>query len=195
MNAVADDSADAIVKRAFGRFSQVRDAIIFPMSPPPIRELGTESGFVFRLQDRASKGNEALVAAKNQLLQLARQSKVFKNVRFDGMENAAQLELKIDREKANALGVSFDDIDSTLATAFGSNYVNDFDSEGRQQRVVVELVTLVLERMTPDDIKNLYVRNSKGTMVPFLGFLLIGMVQWPCPADPLQRVSGHAYYR
>lgn len=186
----SDDSADAIVKRAFGRFSQVRDAIIFPMSPPPIGELGTESGFVFRLQDRASKGNDALVAAKNQLLQLARQSKVFKNVRFDGMENAAQLELKIDREKANALGVSFDDINSTLATAFGSNYVNDFDSKGRQQRVVVQLDAS--ERMTPDDIKNLYVRNSNGTMVPFSAF---SSSEWSNGPVQLIRYNGYPAMR
>lgn len=189
----SEDSADAIVQRAFGRFSQIRDAIVFPMSPPPIRELGNESGFVFRLQDRASKGNEALVAARNQLLQLARQSKILKNVRFDGMENAAQLELKIDRDKANALGVSFEDINSTLATAFGSNYVNDFDSKGRQQRVIVQLDAA--ERMTPDDFKNLYVRNSKGTMVPFSAFSTSEWTQGPVQlirynGYPAMRITG-----
>lgn len=102
------------------------------MNPPPIRELGNETGFVFRLQDRSSKGNEALVAARNRLLQLASESKVLKNVRFDGMENAPQLSLNIDRDKANALGVSFEDINTTLSTAFGSSYVNDFDSKGRR---------------------------------------------------------------
>ncbi len=189
----SEDSADAIVGRAFGRFSQIRDAIVFPMSPPPIRELGNESGFVFRLQDRASKGNDALVAARNQLLQLARQSKVLKNVRFDGMENAAQLDLKIDRYKANALGVSFEDIKSTLATAFGSNYVNDFDSQGRQQRVIVQLEAS--ERMTPDDFKNLYVRNSKGTMVPFSSFATTDWAQGPVQlirynGYPAMRITG-----
>ena len=164
----SDNSADSIIQRAFGRFSQIRDAIVFPMNPPPIRELGNETGFVFRLQDRSSKGNEALVAARNRLLQLASESRVLKNVRFDGMENAPQLSLNIDRDKANALGVSFEDINTTLSTAFGSSYVNDFDSKGRQQRVIVQLDAS--ERMTPEDFKNLYVRNVHGTMVPFSAF-------------------------
>ena len=189
----SEDSADAIVQRAFGRFSQIRDAVVFPMSPPPIRELGNESGFVFRLQDRASKGNAALVDARNELLKLARQSKVLKNVRFDGMENAAQLDLKIDRRKANALGVSFQDINSTLATAFGSSYVNDFDNRGRQQRVIVQLDAS--KRMTPDDFKNLYVRNSKGTMVPFSAFATTDWAQGPVQlirynGYPSMRITG-----
>ncbi len=186
----SDNSADAIVKRAFARFSQIRDAIVFPLNPPPIKELGNETGFVFRLQDRASKGNDALVAARNQLLQLARESKVLKNVRFDGMENAPQLSLNIDRDKANALGVSFEDINTTLSTAMGSNYVNDFDSNGRQQRVIVQLDAQ--ERMTPDDIKNIYVRNASGTMVPFSAF---STTEWAKSPIQLIRYNGYPAMR
>lgn len=186
----SDNSADAIVQRAFARFSQIRDAIVFPMNPPPIRELGNETGFVFRLQDRASKGNAALVAARNQLLQLANESKILKNVRFDGMENAPQLSLNIDRDKANALGVSFEDINSTLSTAFGSNYVNDFDSKGRQQRVIVQLDAS--ERMTPEDFKNLYVRNTHGTMVPFSAFT---STEWSNGPIQLIRYNGYPAMR
>ena len=57
----SDNSASEIVKRAAARFSQIRDAIVYPMNPPPIRELGNQTGFVFRLQDRADKGNAALI--------------------------------------------------------------------------------------------------------------------------------------
>lgn len=186
----SDNSANSIVQRAFGRFSQIRDAIVFPINPPPIRELGNQTGFVFRLQDRSSQGNDALVAARNQLLQLAGESKVLKNVRFDGMENSPQLSLDIDRDKANALGVSFEDINSTLSTAFGSNYVNDFDSKGRQQRVIVQLEAS--ERMTPEDLKNLYVRNTYGTMVPFSAFT---STRWNNGPIQLIRYNGYPAMR
>lgn len=186
----SDNSASSIIQRAFGRFSQIRDAIVFPMNPPAIRELGNESGFVFRLQDRSSKGNDALVAARNQLLQLASESKILKNVRFDGMENSPQLSLVIDRDKANALGVSFEDINTTLSTAFGSNYVNDFDSKGRQQRVIVQLEAS--ERMTPEDFKNLYVRNASGTMVPFSAFI---STEWKNGPIQLIRYNGYPSMR
>lgn len=186
----SDNSASEIVKRAAARFSQIRDAIVYPMNPPPIRELGNQTGFVFRLQDRADHGNKALTAARDQLLQLAHESKVLKNVRFDGMENAPQLSLKIDREKANALGVSFEDINTTLSTALGSNYVNDFDSTGRQQRVIVQLEAN--ERMTPDDIKNIYVRNASGTMVPFSAF---SSTEWDKAPIQLIRYNGYPAMR
>ena len=106
------------------------------------------------------------------------------------MENAPQLSLKIDREKANALGVSFEDINTTLSTALGSNYVNDFDSTGRQQRVIVQLEAN--ERMTPDDIKNIYVRNASGTMVPFSAF---SSTEWTKAPIQLIRYNGYPAMR
>ena len=61
---------------------------------------------------------------------MASQSKVLTQVRPDGLEDAPQLQIDIDRDKANALGVTFDAINSTLSTALGSSYVNDFPNQG-----------------------------------------------------------------
>ena len=106
----AEHTAQALAGRAFGAFMGIRDAFVFPLSPPPIPELGTATGFNFRLQDRGGNGHEALLAARNQLLGMARQSPVLSGVRPDGLEDAPQLQLDIDRDKANALGVSFDNL-------------------------------------------------------------------------------------
>src|SRR5881397_487406 len=119
-------TAQAVAGRAFGALSRVRDAFIFPLSPPSIPELGTATGFAFRLQDRGGNGHAALVAARNQLLGMAAQSKVLAGVRPEGLEDAPQLYIDIDRDRASALGVSFDSINTVLSTALGSNYVNDF---------------------------------------------------------------------
>ena len=67
----AGSAAQDVAGRAFGGLSGIRDAFIFPLSPPPIPELGTSSGFNFRLQDRAGLGREALLAARGQLLGMA----------------------------------------------------------------------------------------------------------------------------
>src|SRR6478735_1608266 len=83
----AEHSASAIAGRAFMALSGIRDAFIYPLSPPPIPELGTASGFTFRLQDRGGKGHEALLAARNQLLGLASKSPVLTQVRPDGLED------------------------------------------------------------------------------------------------------------
>jgi hypothetical protein len=112
-------SASALAGRAFGALSGIRDAFIYPLSPPPIPELGNATGFSFRLQDRAGAGHEALINARNQLLGMAGQSKILAQVRPDGLEDAPQLQIDIDRDKANALGVTFDSINSTLSTGAG----------------------------------------------------------------------------
>ncbi|CAJ0820187.1 MULTISPECIES: efflux RND transporter permease subunit [Ralstonia] len=175
-----DQSADAVAGRAFGAlFGGIRDAIVFPLNPPPIPELGNATGFTFRLQDRAGLGHDALMAARNQLLGMAAKSKILKGVRPEGLEDSPQYQVDIDREKANALGVSFTDINATLSTALGSAYANDFPNYGRQQRVIVQADKI--NRMQPEDIMNLYVRNGQGNMVPMSTFAkghwIVGPVQ------------------
>ncbi|MDP4301204.1 efflux RND transporter permease subunit [Leptothrix discophora] len=179
-------SAQALAGRAFGALMGIRDAFIFPLSPPPIPELGTATGFNFRLQDRNGQGHEALVAARNQLLGMARQSKVLAGVRPDGLEDAPQVKLDIDRERAAALGVSYDSIANVLATAFGSAYVNDFPNAGRLQRVIVQADAK--SRMQPDDLLKLNVPNSRGQQVPIASF---ATTRWV--TGPVQTVRYNGY--
>ncbi|MDQ7968027.1 MAG: efflux RND transporter permease subunit [Oxalicibacterium faecigallinarum] len=187
------ESADEIAAKAFGTFSQIKDAIVFPLNPPPIRELGNATGFTFRLQDRSGQGHEALVAARNQLLGLAAQSPVLAGVRPEGLEDAPQLQLDIDRDKANSLGVTFDAINTTLSTLLGSSYVNDFPNQGRQQRVIVQADSP--RRLQPEDLKNLYARSSSGNMVPFSSFVTSKWITGPVQlirynGYPAMKISG-----
>ncbi len=163
-----DHSAQALAGRAFGAFMAVRDAFIFPLSPPPIPELGTATGFALRLQDRGGLGHEALLNARNQLMGMASKSKLITGMRPDGLEDAPQLQLDIDRDKANALGVSFDNLGAVIATQLGSAYVNDFPANGRLQRVVVQAEAAA--RMQPEDLLRLSVLNNKGQHVPLSSF-------------------------
>ncbi|HYF43167.1 MAG TPA: efflux RND transporter permease subunit, partial [Ramlibacter sp.] len=183
-------SAQALAQRAFGALSGIRDAFIFPLSPPPIPELGTASGFTFRLQDRGGAGPEALLAARNQLLGLASQSKLLAQVRPDGLEDAPQLQVDIDRDKASALGVSFDAINATLSTALGSSYVNDFPNRGRLQRVVVQADAPA--RMQPDDLLRLNVVNNQGKVVPLSAF---ASTRWAPGAMQTVRYNGYPAMR
>ncbi|MHB1200450.1 MAG: efflux RND transporter permease subunit [Polaromonas sp.] len=164
----ASHSAQAVASRAFGALMGVRDAFIFALSPPPIPELGNATGFTFRLQDRGSKGHAALLAARNQLLGMASQSKVLAGVRPDGIEDAPQMQIDIDRARASALGVGFDSINSALSTALGSSYINDFPNQGRLQRVVVQADAAA--RMQPAGVLDLPVANSSGQLVPLSAF-------------------------
>ena len=188
-------SAQAVAGRAFGALMGIRDAFIFPLSPPPIPELGTASGFNMRLQDRGGHGREALVAARNQLLGLAAQSKLVTQVRPDGLEDAPQLQVDIDRDKAQALGVSFEAINSVLSTALGSAYINDFPNQGRLQRVVVQADAPA--RMQPEDLLRLNAISSTGKAVPLGAFASTRWVTGAMQAIryngyPAMRISGSA---
>lgn len=191
----AANSADAIAAKAMGAFSTIKDAIVFPLNPPPIRELGNATGFTFRLQDRAGLGHDALVAARNQMLGMASKSKILAGVRPEGLEDAPQLQLDINRDKANALGVTFDSINSVMSTLLGSSYVNDFPNQGRQQRVIVQADAP--RRLQPEDLNKLYARSATGTMVPFSSFTTSKWISGPVQlirynGYPAMKISGGA---
>ena len=190
-----DSSADAIAAQAMGAFSTIKDAIVFPLNPPPIRELGNATGFTFRLQDRAGLGHDALVAARNQILGMAAKSEVLAGVRPEGLEDAPQLQLDINRDKANALGVTFESINSVMSTLFGSSYVNDFPNQGRQQRVIVQADAP--RRLQPEDLDKLYARSVTGVMVPFSSFTTSKWITGPVQlirynGYPAMKISGGA---
>src|ERR1700759_4542047 len=145
--------------------STIRDAKISALQPPPIDNLGNSSGFSFRLQDRGQKGYPALMKAADQLIAEANASPVLQKVYIEGVPPAPQVNLMIDREKAGAFGVTFEDINNTISTNLGSNYINDFPNRGRMQRVIVQADKT--SRMNADDILNVYGNKICGQLVPF----------------------------
>ena len=185
-----DNSAEALAGRASGALAGIRDAFIFAVSPSPIPELGSASGFSFRLQDRGGVGREALLAARNQLLGMAAKSKVLAQVRPSGLEDAPQLQIDIDRDKANALGITFDAINNALSTALGSTYVNDFPNQGRLQRVVVQADAPA--RMQPDDLLRISASNRSGQAVPLSAF---ATTRWVVGAMQTVRYNGYPAMR
>ena len=188
-------SSEAIAKKALMLMAIIRDAIVFTVNPPAIRELGNATGFSLRLQDRAGLGHDALLAARNQLLGMMSKNPVIKSARPEGMEDSPQLKLEIDRDKANALGLSLADINATLSGTFGSIYVNDFPNMGRQQRVILQAVPE--KRLMPEDLDKLHVRNSQGMMVPFSAFARSSWVNGPVQlvrfnGYPAMKIQGDA---
>ncbi len=190
-----EDSAAKIVDDTNKALASVSDARISALEPPPIDNLGNSSGFSFRLQDRGQKGYKALMAATDMLLASAKASPILQNVYVEGLPPAPQVNLVIDREKAGAFGVTFEDINSTISTNLGSNYVNDFPNRGRMQRVIVQSDTA--GRMTADDVLAYTVRNSRGELVPFSSFATVEWTKGPTQVVgfnyyPSVRISGEA---
>ena len=179
-------SSQGIATKALSLMGTIRDAIVFTVNPPAIRELGNATGFSLRLQDRGGLGHDALVGARNQLLGMMSKSKLIKGARPEGMEDSPQLRIDIDRDKASALGVQLADVNATLTATFGTAYINDFPNMGRQQRVIMQADPE--KRLKPEDLDKLYARNAQGNMVPFSAFT---KTSWINGAVQLVRFNGY----
>ncbi|MFC0168926.1 efflux RND transporter permease subunit [Pseudoduganella danionis] len=176
---------DAIVGRAMGSFSRIKDAMVFAFAPPAVIELGNASGFDLQLQDRGGVGHEALMAARNQMLGMAAQNPLLMAVRPNGQDDTPQYKITIDQQKAAALGLSIDEVNKVLSTAWGSAYVNDFVDRGRVKKVYMQ--GAAESRMAPEDLGKWFARNAKGEMVPFSAF---ASGQWIYASPRLERYNG-----
>lgn len=165
----AENSAQAIAARAFGPLmGGINEAIVVPIVPPPVMELGNSNGFTAFLQAESGQSHEDLLTARNQLLGLAAQSSKLTAVRPNGVEDASQFELNIDWSKAGAVGVTAADVGSFLATVWSGTYVNDFLYAGRVKRVYVQGEPHA--RTGPDDLALWRVQNANGNFVDFSTF-------------------------
>ena len=178
-------SVNSVTARAWAYFAKIRDAQIIPFAPPAVSELGNATGFDLMLQDRANLGHEALMKARNQLLEILSKDPRLVAVRANGQEDAPEFRLDIDHHKAGTLGLSMSDINDTFSTAWGSTYVNDFLDQGRVKKVMLQGDAQF--RMLPKDIGRWYVRNSAGTMVPFTAF---ATAHWASGSPKLERYNG-----
>ncbi len=173
----AENKAQAIIGRAMGAFARYNDGLIFAVIPPAVQELGNATGFDMQLVDEGGIGHDKLLAARNQLLGMASQNKSLVGVRPNALDDAPQLKVNVDQDKARALGLDLSTVNSTIATAWGGSYVNDFIDRGRVKRVYIQADAAY--RMAPEDIGDLYVRGATGTMAPFTAFSSFDWHQGP----------------
>ncbi|EJM70901.1 hydrophobe/amphiphile efflux-1 (HAE1) family transporter [Pseudomonas sp. GM50] len=180
------DSA-SIAQRATIALSSIGDANVFVMQPPAVRGLGQSSGFDVQLKDLGGLGHEALVAAREKFIELANKDPRLLGVRSNGLDDSPQLKVSIDDRKAGALSLSTSDINTTLSTALGGTYVNDFLNQGRVKKVYVQ--GEASSRMQAVDLEHWFVRNSNNEMVPFSSF---ASSSWSYGSPLLERYNGNA---
>lgn len=171
-------------------FAGLKDGAVMAVTPPAIEGMGNSGGFSLRLQDKAGVGREVLQQALWQLLEKANTSPAIAYAMMEGLQDAPQLRLDIDRAKADALGVSFTSISTALSTAYGSATINDFNNAGRLQRVVVQAEQG--RRMTPESLLELYLPSSSGQQVPLSAVV---NVQWESGPVQLSRYNGYPAFK
>jgi multidrug efflux pump len=180
-----DNRVQQIAARFNKHFAGAQNALVFGFPPPAALELGNATGFDFELIDKAGLGHDALMRARNELLDMAAKDPLLMGVRANGLADEPQYRIAIDREKASALGLTLSDINDTVQSAWGSSYVNDFIDRGRLKRVYIE--GDAPSRMLPQALQSWYVHNSAGQMVPFSAFAR-GM--WTYGSPKLERYNG-----
>ncbi|ALB63207.1 RND multidrug efflux transporter; Acriflavin resistance protein [Cronobacter condimenti 1330] len=168
----------------------VTDGAVMSLLPPAISDMGTSSGFTYYLQDRGAQGYEALKKAADSLVERAGQHPGLKDVYIDGLPDGTRLVLDVDREKAEAMGVSFEEINQTISVATGSSYVNDYTNHGRVQQVIVQADAPY--RMQPAQLLALPVKNRQGEMLPLSAFVTFSWNQAP---QQLNRYQGYPAIR
>ena len=183
------EDAASLATRFTQGLSGIRDARIFVMLPPAVRGLGSSAGFTLELKNLGGLSHEALSAARDQFISLARQDKRLTGVRQSGLSDAPQISVTFDDAKATALGVALDDANATLAYAMGGDYVNDFINQSRVKKVYVQGDAAF--RMQPEDIGRWRVRNSNGDMVPLSAF---STISWTMGPSRLERYNGFSSF-
>ena len=181
----AENRAQAVVGRAMAVLGRYADGMIFAVIPPAVQELGNASGFDLQLVDEAGIGHEKLLAARNQMLGMAAQNPSLVGVRPNALDDAPQLKINVDQDKARALGLDLQSINNTISTAWGGAYVNDFIDRGRVKRVYLQVDAPY--RLRPEDVASLYVRGANNAMAPFTAF---STTSWQQGATQLTRYNG-----
>jgi len=185
----SDNSADAIVQRASGAFRGLRDAQVFALVPGAIRGLGQSSGFTMEIQNTGGMSPEDFAAARDKLLAAANSEPKLTQVRLSELPDVASLKVDINQQRVAALGLTSSDVNSTISTAWGGRYVNDFIDRGRVKRVYVQGDAPY--RSEPSDIDQWFVRNNQSDMVPFSSF---AQTSWMTTPTSLSRFLGYPSY-
>ncbi|MDD2006458.1 efflux RND transporter permease subunit (plasmid) [Pseudomonas putida] len=171
--------------RAMEHLSKMKSAVALAFMPPAIMELGNATGFNFFIQDFSGQGHAHLMQARAQLLNEASKRPELALVRANGKGDEPQYQIKIDDQKARAFGVTLADVNTTMSSAWGSAYANDFIDKERVKRVYVQGVPQA--RITPEDFAKWYVRNKNGEMVSFASF---ATGTWIYGSPKLERYNG-----
>ena len=180
-----ENGADAITERASAAFRGFRDAQVFALVPPAIRGLGQSDGFTMELQNTGGLTTEQFAAARDKLLAAANADPDLRSVRLTELPDIATLQIDLDQQKLAALGLTQQAVNSTLSTAWGGQYVNDFIDRGRVKRVFIQGDAPY--RSAPTDLGQWFVRGSNGQMAPFSSFSQIG---WGTAPTTLSRFNG-----
>jgi HAE1 family hydrophobic/amphiphilic exporter-1 len=166
---------DSIISHINRDLAGLQEAQAFVVIPPPIRGLGQTGGFQLMVEDRGSLGLTELKRATDDLVQTGNSQTGLRGLATTLSVSSPQLYLDINRTKAESLQVPPISVFETLQAYLGSSFVNLFNKYNQVFQVYIQADSRY--RLQPGDIKNLYVRNQLGEMVPLGALVDVRQVQ------------------
>ncbi|WP_411831946.1 multidrug efflux RND transporter permease subunit [Pseudoxanthomonas mexicana] len=190
-----DVNVTDFINQMNGAFFGIKEAGIFVVNLPTVNGLGQFGGFDMWLQDRSGAGQEALTQARNQLLgKAAERQDLLTGVRPNTLENAPQLQLHVDRVQAQSMGMSVNDIYSSIQLMLAPVYVNDFFYQGRIKRVTMQADAPY--RTGPESLGRFFTPSNAATdadgtpaMIPLDSVVT---PEWITSAPALSRYNGYS---
>jgi multidrug efflux pump len=184
-----EHTAQAVAARANAAFQGFRDAQVFVLVPGSIRGLGSSAGFTMQLRNTGGLSREDFDEARDRLLAAASENGMLETVRLSDLPAVATLKVDIDTQRLAAYGLAQADVNSTISTAWGGRYVNDFLDGGRVKQVYVQGDAQF--RSAPTDLGQWFVRGADGQMTPFSAFATTG---WSTTPSSTSRFNGLPSY-
>jgi hydrophobic/amphiphilic exporter-1 (mainly G- bacteria), HAE1 family len=183
----AGNDVRTVIGQIFGGGQQIRSATVFPFNLPPIIGLSTSGGFEYQLENLEGRPPEDTASVMQGMVAAANQDPRLTRVFSTFTASNPSIWLDIDREKAQALGLSISSVFNTLQATLGGFYVNDFNLFGRTWQVNIQADAV--DRSDPEAIYKIYVRNQSGEMVPLRSIVNVRMQLGP------QVISRYNNYR
>ncbi len=173
----AANSAQALIARLFGEGQQIRTATVIPFNLPPIIGLSTTGGFEYQLEGLEGQEPAAMNSVMQGLLAAANRDPRLTRVFSTFTASNPSIYLNIDRQKAQALGLSMSDVFNALGATLGGIYINNFNLFGRVWQVIIQ--GEAANRRDVSSLWQIYIRNKFGSTVPLASIAHAGIIVGP----------------
>ena len=184
-----DQQVAAFIPKANMALQSIKGARIFVVNMPTIRGLGRFGGFDFRLEDRAGLGHDKLIAARNALLGAAAKEPVLAGVRPNQLDDAPQVDIKVDRLQAQSMGLKLSDIYDAIQLMMAPVYANDFNYQGRVLKVLLQADAAFRSR--PEDLSRYYIPSSQGGQDDMVPLTSVVSTSWSVASPAIDHYNGY----
>ena len=177
-------TAQQLLVESTGPLSKISGVRVIPLTPPPLPGGGN---FPVDFVVNSAAEPQQVSEFANQIVQKAMASGMFIFADVDVKFDQPQAEVVFDRDKLRSQGVDLSQAGQDLSTMLGGNYVNRFSIQGRSYKVIPQVKRA--DRLTPDQLSQIYVKGSSDQLVPLSTFADLKITTEPRSLNKFQQLN------